>query len=60
MLVAGFPPPLTGDPSSTASTILYAPMGLQEMVLAAWLILRGFNPPVTAWVVCGGHGDRRS
>jgi len=32
MLVAGFLPPLTGDPSSTASTILYAPMGLQEMV----------------------------
>lgn len=46
MLVAGFLLPLTGDPNSTISTILYAPMGLQEMVLAVWLIVRGFNPSI--------------
>lgn len=44
MLVAGLLLPLTGDPNSLLSSILYAPMGLQEMVLAVWLILRGFRP----------------
>jgi len=44
MLVAGFTLPFTGDPNSAVSSILYAPMGLQEMVLAVWLIARGFNP----------------
>ncbi len=33
----------TDDPNSTFSTVLYAPMALQEMVLAVWLILKGFN-----------------
>lgn len=33
----------TEGPNSTFSTILYAPMALQEMVLALGLILRGFN-----------------
>jgi hypothetical protein len=45
MLVAGLSLPLTGDPNSTVSSILYAPLALQEMVLAVWLIIRGFNPP---------------
>ena len=44
MLVAGFTLPFTNDPNSTVSTVLYAPMGLQEMVLAGWLIVRGFAP----------------
>jgi hypothetical protein len=43
MLVGGLLLPFTGDPNSTASTLLYAPMALQEMVLALWLIARGFT-----------------
>jgi len=48
MLVAGFTLPFTGDPNSAVSSLLYAPLGLQEMVLAVWLIARGFNPSTTA------------
>ena len=45
MLVAGFSVVVTGDPNSTFSSILYAPMGLQEMALAVWLLISGFNAP---------------
>jgi hypothetical protein len=45
MLIAGFSLVFTGDPNSTFSSILYAPLGLQEMVFAVWLIARGFNAP---------------
>ena len=45
MLVAGFSVVVTGDPNSTFSSILYAPMGLQEMALAVWLLVSGFNAP---------------
>jgi hypothetical protein len=48
MLVAGFSLVVTGDPNSTFSSILYAPLGLQEMALAVWLLVRGFNPPTGA------------
>lgn len=38
----------TSDPNSTFSTVLYAPMAVQEMVLALWLIIKGFNSAVLA------------
>ena len=43
MFVAGLSLVFTGDPNSTFSTVLYAPLALQEMVLAVWLILKGFD-----------------
>lgn len=36
----------TGDPNSTMSTVLYAPMAVQEMIMALWLIVRGFDSAV--------------
>jgi len=48
MLVAGFTLPFTNDPNSLVSTVLYAPMGLQEMVLAVWLIAFGLRPVARA------------
>jgi hypothetical protein len=48
MLAASFSLAVTGDPNSTVSSIMYAPLALQEMVLAVWLLVRGFNPPKVA------------
>lgn len=44
MLVGGLLLPVTADPNSWISSVLYAPMGVQEMVLAVWLIGWGFKP----------------
>lgn len=44
MLTAGLLLPITQDPTTPLTSALYAPMALQEMVLAAWLIARGFQP----------------
>lgn len=38
----------TSDPNSTFSTVLYAPLALQEMVLAVWLIVKGYRSVATA------------
>lgn len=36
------------DPFSTIGVMLNLPIGLQEMVLAVWLIVKGFNPSAIA------------
>ena len=36
------------SPSSTLSVIFTVPIGLQEMVLAIWLIVKGFKSPTTS------------
>ncbi len=38
---------LIGD-MSTIDTVLRLPLGLQEMVMAIWLIVKGFNPSTIA------------
>ncbi len=38
----------TGDPNSTLANILFVPLALQEMVLAVWLIVKGFDAAALA------------
>jgi len=57
MFTASFLPLFGEDPSSALSTSLYLPMALQEMALAVWLIVKGFNP--SAIVSGSANIDRR-
>ena len=48
MLIAGFLVLVDGDPNSPLSSALYAPMALQEMVFAVWLIAKGLTSSTMA------------
>ncbi len=39
----------TDSPMGTIQVILNLPIGLQEMVMAVWLIVKGFNPSPIAY-----------
>ncbi|MCX9082574.1 MAG: DUF4386 domain-containing protein [Candidatus Methanoperedens sp.] len=43
-LVSGFLPLFGHDPRSAIYLLMEAPLGLNEMVFAIWLIVKGFNP----------------
>jgi len=47
-LGSGFLPLIGYGPSSTTYLLMEAPLFLQEMVLAVWLIVKGFNPSAIA------------
>ena len=43
MLASGTPGVFGGDPFATTSVLLAAPLAVNEMVLAVWLIIKGFS-----------------
>lgn len=48
IVVAGLRGLYGHSPTSTLSILLTIPIGVQEMVLAVWLIIKGFTKPVSA------------
>lgn len=55
-LGSGFLPLFGHDPRSTIYLLMEAPLALQEMVFAVWLIVKGFNSSAIA----SGSGQQRS
>jgi hypothetical protein len=49
-LLSGFCPLFGHDSRSTIYLILEAPLGVQEIVMAVWLIVKGFNPSSIAFL----------
>ena len=58
ILVAGMRGLYGHSPTSTVSVALTLPIGVQEMVLAGWLIIRGFTSPGSG-VDPGGAAEHR-
>lgn len=48
----------TGNPNSALANVLFAPLALQEMVLAVWLIVKGFDGPALASATAVADGPR--
>lgn len=48
MFISGLPGLFGGDPLSTTSVVLAAPLAINEMVLAGWLIIKGYSSTATA------------
>ena len=49
----------TGDTNSTMANVLFVPLAVQEMVLAVWLIVKGFDAAVLASRSANGRGGLR-
>jgi Domain of unknown function (DUF4386) len=47
------------EPLSASQALLQAPLGVQEMVFAVWLIAKGFNSPALAVEVVNERVDQR-
>lgn len=48
MFASALPAVFGGDPLTTTTVLLVVPLAVNEMVLAVWLIVKGFNPSASA------------